>query len=360
LRTSPPAAPAAAGQVAAATIRQMTGARTKIVWIRAPGGQGHPFGPFEGVPAPVWKIIVLDTEENRGKERELQSEPGTYNHCMITPTGTRVIWNDLARQTWIIDWDGKNKKPLQLPVGGSAVGVAENPPGTEWVYALEGQAAPGNGAAVYRYQIDDTSKKELVWNKTPSNDKWEFTRDGKYGASGLPWPNAGVAQLPNGLFKTFGVGCTPGVAADLSAMFHMIPNGHRGAVMYDKNGANPRQILYAQALGLTGTPDPQFWWTSFARYDGRFITFSGPHPSMRPASGDIYFCQLTPNHDAIAKYVQVTKTPELETQPYAWIEAPGAKRKAVKPAPAATGAAPGATSPGKAPGAAPAGPAASQ
>ena len=320
---------ACAAENPAATIRKLTGFRTKIVWIRAPGGQGHPFGPPPNSP-PIWKIIVLDTDENGGKERELQSEPGTYSHCMITPTGTRVIWTDPTAQVWVIDWDGKNKK--KLLDGALAVGVAENPPGTEWVYTQEGPKGPGNGADVYRHQIDDPSKKELVWNKTPSNDKWEFTRDGKYGASGLPWPHAGVAELPNGAFKIFGDGCTPGIAGDRSAVMHMIAAGHRGIVVYNPDGSNPRQILFAQAPGVAGTPDPQFWWASFARYDGRFFTFSGPHPSMRPARGDIYFCMFTPRRDGVAKWVQVCNTPDLDAQGYAWIDKPG-PRQVKKPTP---------------------------
>jgi hypothetical protein len=202
------------------------------------------------------------------------------------------------------------------------VGVAEDPPGTEWVYVNESKGDEHGLDEIVRYQVDNLSKKELVWNKTPSNDKWEFTRDGKYGASGLPWPRAGWAALPNGEFKNFGEGCTPGLANDLSAVFHMIAMGHRGIVVYNKDGSNPRQILFADAPGVAGTPDPQFWWVSFARYDPRFFTFSGPHPSLgyKPSKGDIYFCQFNEKRDGVAKWVRLCDTPELDTGPYAWID----------------------------------------
>jgi hypothetical protein len=248
-----------------------------------------------------------------------------------------VVWSQgNPSEVWICDWDGKNKH--KVLDGALGVGVAEDPPGTEWVYVNESRELTHDLPSVVRCQIDNPTKKEPVWDKTRSNDKWEFTRDGKVGASGLPWPHAGVANLPNGTFKNFGDGCTPGVANDLSCVFHMIGAGHRGIVVYDMSGGSPRQILYAKTLGLEGTPDPQFWWTSFARYDSRFFTFSGPHPSMRPTNGDIYFCQFTPNHDGVAKWVRVCETPELDTQPYAWIETPGAKKKPVaKTSPAAKG-----------------------
>jgi hypothetical protein len=295
-----------------------------MVWIEAPHGQGTPFGPYPHANKDsIWRIVAFDTEDG-GKKRYLQSEPAMYSHVMITPTGTRVIWSDCNGGVWICDWNGENKKKLVEAV--LAVGVAENPPGTEWVYTVDGAAQPGNYAVLSRYLIDDPSKKEIVWDKTPSNDKWEFTRDGKAGASGLPWPNGGVAHLPNGTFKNFGVGCTPGVANDLSYAFVMIPNGHRGIILYNANGGSPRQILFAPAPGVAGTPDPQFWWASTVRYDPRFFTFGGPHPSMTSASGDIYFAAFTPNHDSVAQWVRVTSTPELETCAYALIIKPGSSR----------------------------------
>jgi hypothetical protein len=307
----------------AAQLRELTGARTKIVWIRASGGVGHPFGPMSPQDK-FWRIMVLDTDE--GKERCLVPEPNVWNHTMITPSGNRVIWTGPDRQIWICDWDGKNRR--QFLEAKIAVGVAEDPPGVEWVY-IHGDTTvhvsnTDQAASVFRCQIDNPAKRELVWDKTGSNDKWEFTRDGKVGASGLPWPNAGVATLPNGELLNFGVGCTPGVSGDGSLVMHMLAAGHRGIFVYDRDGTNKRYMSFEGAPGVAGVTDPQFWWASFVRYDKRFFTFSGPHPGMGTrgqSHGDIYFCKFNEKSDGVANWVRVTDSPEVETHGYGYIDA---------------------------------------
>ncbi|MGB2938146.1 MAG: hypothetical protein WBD05_08130, partial [Phycisphaerae bacterium] len=165
---------AMAEQSVASKIRQMTGARTKIAWIRASGSKGHPFGPGMNVEPNIWRIVVIDTDENGGQERYLTEKPGAYHHIEITPSGKRVLWSrgDLNKggEIWISDWDGTNQKKL-LDQGCTAA-VAEDPPGTEWVYVKEAENS-NKIQPVYRYQIDDLTKKELVWDKNNTNDKWE-------------------------------------------------------------------------------------------------------------------------------------------------------------------------------------------
>ena len=306
-----------AGKQAAATIREMTGANTRIAWIRCVTGTGHPFGPGEASQK-MWKLMVLDTDE--AHERELIADVGAWHHPLITPSGKRVIWSDNDKHVWIINFDGTGRK--KLLDANLAVGVAENPAGVEWVYVNEGKNGEGGLSSIVRYAIDDLSRKELVWDKTPSNDKWEFSRDGTRGASGLPWPHAGVADLPNGAFKLYGDGCTPGFSPEAGLLMHMKAQNHPGMFLYNMDGSNQRYVDFrSKAPGLQGVPDPQFWFVAFARYDGRFFTFSGPHPSMggKPSLGNIYFCQLNDAKDGVAKWVEVTSFPSCETEAYAWI-----------------------------------------
>jgi len=309
--------------IAAKEIRSYTGRCTRIVWVRSSGGIGSPFGPNKGE---AWTIMAMDTDDG-GKERALIQQRGDFHHTMITPTGTRVIWTDGSSRVWIADWDGKNVKKLMEPF--LAVGVAEDPHGTEWVYVDTGKKVHASNtdqiAEIVRFQIDDLSKKELVWNKSGCNDKWEFTRDGKIGASGLPWPNAGVVSLPNGNLLNFGVGCTPGVSGDGTLVEHMNPGGHRGVYIYNADGSNKRYIDFRVSENPANTgEDPQFWWVSFARYDKRFMTMSGPHPSLgyKQSKGNIIFMVLNATFSGMAKYIMVTNYPEVETHAYAWIGDP--------------------------------------
>lgn len=128
---------AMAEQSVASKIRQMTGARTKIAWIRASGGKGHPFGagmePGDNV---IWRIVVIDTDGNGGAERYLIDKLGAYSHIEITPSGKRVLYASQGA-VWVIDWDGKNQRKLLDKA--ATVAVAEDPPGTEWVYVKEAE-----------------------------------------------------------------------------------------------------------------------------------------------------------------------------------------------------------------------------
>jgi len=321
------AGPATAEESTAARIRKMTGARTKIAWIRGSEGKGHPFGPIDANEPPIWRIIVLDTDENGGTERVLTPEPSTYSHVMIAPSGKRVVWTvgpEKAKtgEVWISDWDGKNAHKL-LDVK-MAVAVAEDPPGTEWVYVKEAENS-NKIQPVYRYQIDDLTKKELVWDKNNTNDKWEVSRDGKYAVTRWNAGPVGICALPNGDPKLVSDGgCTPGMAPDLSLVTHMRAQNHSGIYVYNRDGSNKRYIDFAsQAPGASevrGTP--QFWWCGFARYDKRFYTFSGPHPNMQysPQGSNIYFCRFNEKFDNFDRWIVVTDDPEMDTQPYAWIE----------------------------------------
>ena len=242
----------AAGSVARDILALTGGRRTRIVWIRSTGGKGHPFGPQLHDYSRGWSLMVLDTSE--GIERALIARPDTFHGPRITPTGSRVVWTEYGpASVYVADWDGRNRRRICTSDREIlAVGTAEDPPGTEWAYVGEGEYRNRNFAEVWRYRIDRPSVREVVWNKTPSNDKWAFSRDGRYGASGFPWPRAGIARLPNGLLEIFGRGCVAGLAPDGSGRAWHMPGNHRGVCVYDKGGTNKRTVNLSGGPGLGG------------------------------------------------------------------------------------------------------------
>ena len=312
-----------AEQSIATQIRAMTGARTKIAWIRATGGTGHPMGGLaEGeTNNAIWQIVVLDTDDNGGAERYLTEKCGSYSHIEITPNGKRILWS--GDGVWVSDWDGRHQK--QLLDHGMTVGVAEDPVGTDWVYVKE--AAGTNGVQpVYRYQIDHPGKKELVWDKNNTNDKWEIARDGKFACTRWNGGPVGIVAMPNGEEKDHMVsagGCTPGMAGDLSIVTHMKAMGHSGIFVYNRDGSDERYIDFvSQAPGAKDVPLGQYWWCNFARYDKRFYSFSGPHGNMQYSrnGSNIYLCRFNDAFDNFDKWLIVTDNPALDTQSYVWID----------------------------------------
>ena len=307
-----------------AALRAMTGTRTRIVWVRSSGGVGTPFGPAS---APC-SLLALDSDENRGQERALVPSQGAIQTPMITPTGSRVLWSN-GKEVWIVNWDGKNQR--KLLEASTLIGVAENPPGTEWVYVDDGTKVHVSDtdqiACVVRYQIDNISRKpEVVWNKTGTSGIWQLTRDGKTAAGTLPWFHVGSAHLPNGDFKIVGSDCTAGMAGDGSLILFLNPMGHGGITVCALDGSAKRYIdIRNTCPGREGIGDPQFWWTRFAAYDKRFFTFSGPYPSLsyRGNKTHIYFNQFNANLDGVAKWQIVNTSPECQFHPYAWLAPPG-------------------------------------
>jgi hypothetical protein len=268
---------AQAGTSVAATIRALTGRTTRLVWVRGTDGKGDAFGPREGSLQPIYRIVALDTDDG-GRERYLVPQGGTNSRPLITPSGGRVVWSDCDRIIWVIDWDGTNRR--QLCKAEVAVGVAEDPPGTDWVYVAEGTGGGEGYASIVRYQIDNPRTREVAWDKSRSIDKWEISRDGTFGASRYP-ATVGSVTLPNGEFLPVAqYGCTPGISGDGTTVMHMITVSHAGIYLYNRDGSNKRVINFGNGPSSEGLRRAEYWWAAFARYDGRFITFGGPFTKL--------------------------------------------------------------------------------
>ena len=221
------------GNTAAEILKMTGGARVRIVWSRWAGNEQV----IPGKDTTIYNIVAFDTSD--GRERMLATDT-RCKHPMITPNGKRVITDDLTlafrdetkglpQKIYVMDWTGGKRR--ELCSGFKAVGVCEDPPGTEWVMVLD-----VNNGKVWRHQIDNPSVRELVWDKTPGSWFWAFTRDGKRACTGAPWPNVCVVQLPNGSVSPVGGGCAEGIAPDGKHCFHFIQD-HAGVMMHDGPGA---------------------------------------------------------------------------------------------------------------------------
>ena len=77
--------------------------------------------------------------------------------------------------------------------------------GREWIYYgsdEEGKDGEEHCPAVYRTLLDNPGAGELVWNKTRvSVNSFQLSADGRMAGGQFPWPEGGVAQLPNQSMK---------------------------------------------------------------------------------------------------------------------------------------------------------------
>jgi hypothetical protein len=256
-----------------------------------------------------------------GVEHQILPGPHSYAQPVLTPDARRVLYTDLSACTgkgnaseecdvFVVDWDGRNRRKF---TDGHVYCVKTDPrDGLTWVYV--GNIYNG-GNLVNRHRLDDPSVKELVWDKSKVDIRFQVTDDCRLVGGQLPRDvGAGIATIPNGQFRKIGWGCNTSLAPDGSIFFHQI-GSHREIILYDANGGNKRKIALNNAPGVGGH---QVWNPTFTT-DRQFMTMTAPWPQLHRAKADVYFGKFNESHTAIDSWVLVTDFPAMEAGAYAWI-----------------------------------------
>ena len=293
-----------AGASVAGDILSLTGnARTKFVWMRQTPDT----------------IMLFDT--NVGSEQVVTQGPFGWPQVFITPTGTRIIFMKNTTSLYVVDTSGANER--ELCAAKSALGVAEDPPGTEWAYYGDAAHNANPQGRLWRVQIDNTTVKELVWDKTSICWQWAFTRDGKTAAAALPWPGCHIANLPNGsYYQVHDSGCQVGIAPSATRMLHctalQFGGEHRGISVHVIPGGSDTEINLGNAPGVN---NQMLLWPNWAMYDDRFFVVSGPW-SGTPGIANILFAKVNAAFNGIDNWVQVTQAPAgmQDCAPICWIQ----------------------------------------
>jgi hypothetical protein len=295
----------------------LTGGRTKIIWVRG----SRDFGGF---------LMCFDTDE--GKERVVVPGQAKCMDPKLTPDGTRILFTLPDQTSYIVDWDGKNLRQLFKGRHHYILGVAvDGKTKTEWVYVGDNmspetqaeikskglQASDDSGLSAYRYKLADLSVKELVWDKMPFNRRVTVMADGSRMSGELPWPNCGVATLPNGEWKLFGSGCNATMAPDGSGMFFHMIGDHRSMKMYARDGTAMGNLIAINTLpGVEKDPKRSVWrprWSNQVRF------FTLQSADLGP-DADISLGQFDEKFSSVKAWVRITHTPEYDADSLAWIE----------------------------------------
>jgi len=154
-KAAPPPAPADV----AACVLKLTGAETRIVWLRHKQCETYKCGVDGGVG---YSIMAFDTG---GKgERELVPEGEIYNP-LISPSGRRMIYSattDGKLQIHGVDWDGANSRILS---DGCALWTSRDPAtGVEWVYASDPFY---DSTFIDRFQVDKPEARDRIYTGPP-------------------------------------------------------------------------------------------------------------------------------------------------------------------------------------------------
>ncbi len=296
-------------------LEQLTAAHTRLAWVQDAGDNRDTMAAGKNL-----KLMGLDSRDGRG-ERAILSDARSCYKPLITPDGDRVIFSDRhAAQVYIVNWDGTGLRAL---LKGVAADVWADPiNGDEWVYVRAD--ANNNRSPIHRYLIDDPSRSELVWDKTPVDiDNFQLSADGTRAAGLFPWPEAGVAMLPNKSWSRIGGGCWTSMAPDNSYMTWIFDGPHRGVEL-----KRPDRSLVVDIHNAPGIDRWEVYHPRWSNHVG-FITMTGPYKSGGMGANNIgaggpavelYLGRFNDAFTSIEKWVRVTHNIRGDFHGDAWIQ----------------------------------------
>lgn len=340
---------------AAAEVWDLTGAHTRLVWVQGDGTD--PFAQGDGL-----LLMGLDTNDGRG-ERPILSKPQNVAKPLFTPRGDRIVFSSRrGPEMFVVDWRGSNLRSLGP---GYALSVWSGPDGREWVYAAE-EPRKETYARVTRFPLDRPDQRELVWDRTPiSEDTFQVSEDGRLAGGLFPWPEAGVADLPNRGWRRLGEGCWTALATGDRRMFWYFDGAHRNLTLVDLDTSERWRVPINQAPNFQGG---EVYHPRWAR-DPRYLVITGPYViggerDNKVRSGgrqvEVYLGRFNASFSAVGAWARVTRNNAGEMYPDVWIDggqvrrAPPARTPSPSPpsspergaarSPAAPAAGPGASS----------------
>ncbi len=280
----------------------MIGGPARLVWVRGDA------------------LVFLDTRDGRGEV--VWTPGGKPSRPIVTPTGRQVVF--IVFEDWAsyaVDWGGGTARRL---VEGRVTGVRMDGQGREWIYWQNREneirtgllEAPEPGERVWKFPY---APRE---NKT---ENWQTSADGRRAAASMPWPDVGVAALPNtaGDFVKVGVGCWPQIARDNSyRVFHLYTGRHNRLAFYSATGA--------EAWLVPCVPNPRRGGCDTPRWANDPRVLVGADQSWQDEPPEVYVGRFNADFTAIERWLRVTDRGH-NTEPDLWVAA--AARSPAPPAP---------------------------
>jgi hypothetical protein len=302
-------------------LRRFTGSPTRVVWVQQDGKDPYALGDNLA-------LMGFDTEDGRG-ERPIVAQRGSYVKPFFTPRGNRIVFSRRptrpeGAEIFIVNWDGSGLKALAK---GFAMAVWANPSdGREWVY-VGSDSKKGQDydfATITRVPIDDPGTRELVWNKSPvSSDTFQLSADGRHASGLFPWPQAGVAELPNGTLKRLGDGCWTALSTVRGPIVWYFDGGHRNLTLVDIRSDKRWVVGINKVPGFGNDEVYHPRWTNHPR----FLAMSGPYNlggANQVRSGgtqaEIYLGRFAADYSNVEAWTRVTSNAGGDAYPDVWID----------------------------------------
>jgi len=266
----------------------------------------------------------FDSRDGRG-ERAILSTQRNYVKPLLDHTGNRIVFSDrLTKKVYVVNWDGTGKRLL---CDGFALDVWSAPNDeAEWVYVCSriGKMDRYTYRNIRRIRLDDPHHVENVWNKTLiSPDNFQLSADGSRASGVFPWPNGGVAQLPNKAWRALARGCWASMAPDNSYLCWVFDGPHRNLLMFSQKSRQPWKVRVDNQPGNNRYEVFHPRWSNHVQ----FLAVSGPYSVEGPVnriSGagpqvEIYLGRFRRDFRAVEKWIPITHNRYGDYYPDAWI-----------------------------------------
>jgi hypothetical protein len=300
------------------TVEAFTGGHTRAVWA-ADDTNADTFAHSADL-----RLMGYDSRDGRGA-RVILEGPSNFTVPLLTPDGKRVVFsNQWDNSVSVVNFDGTGVQKL---AEGIVTDVWEDPgTGRVWVYAQ--RDARDRMSAIYRFPLDDPSIQETVWSSSPVQvvpvGGFQVSKDGTRAAGLFPWPNAGLADLPDVAWRKLRDGCWPSIAPDNSHMQWILDGSHKNLRLTRPGGEKSARMPIADAPGIGGKKTYHPRWTNHVRY----MVMTGPYSLGKPggdlAKGgpqvEIHLGKFNKSFDAIEDWLQLTDHPHAAYFPDVWIE----------------------------------------
>jgi hypothetical protein len=304
-----------------AALQAFAGTHTRVVWVQGDGTDPIALGTNLA-------LLGFDSLDGHG-ERQILSERRSYVKPMLTPRGDRVVFSTSPTaggepQVFLVRWDGTGLAPL---VDGFALDVWENPvDGSAWVYVGQ-ENDEGSFGRVVRLALDNPSALELVWDKTPvSGDTFQVSADGRFAGGLFPWPDAAIAELPNGGLRRVGEGCWTAMSTVRGPMIWYFDGAHRNLTLVDAHTDKRWMVPINTAPGFDNPEVYHPRWTNHPR----FFAISGPYDQgganqvrSGGAQTEIWLGRFSEDFSTVEAWFRVTHNDGGDSYPDVWIDRTG-------------------------------------
>ena len=300
-------------------VETFTGAHTRVVWVVDADNNKDVYAHSNGL-----RLMGFDSRDGKGARAILESL-SNYYRPLLTPDGEQIVFSNRSEcRTHIVNWDGSGLRVLKDDAAGSAV-WRDPKSGEVWVYAQK--SATDTNTPVVRFLLANPAREEVVWSRSPIETlpgNFQLSRDGTRASAAFPWPQCGIAILPDKAWKKQTNGCWPSIAPDNSYLSWTFDGAHRELFMTQLDAGKSWTVPLSNAPGVNDYEVYHPRWTNHVNY----MVMTGPY-SMGDAeiklwSGaggvEIYIGKFSADFTCIESWLKLTDSREGELFPDVWIE----------------------------------------